>query len=154
MITAQHVGLPAVTFWLLNSCVLVGGQRSGTWHMTSARGAKKSFWFPEVDFPNNRCDNGMNSSACLIAGGMLDCLPGSQQSAPMTPPARPDSLIPERCAGPMSTDPNATQTLGVHQPSRHDFPVYQHQQVTGGGLGVGVAVGRKSSFHSPFFVGC
>lgn len=48
-------------------------------------GNPKSFWFPEVDFPNNWCDNGINSSVCLIAEGMLDCLPGCQESAPMTP---------------------------------------------------------------------
>lgn len=71
---------------------------------------------------------------------------------PLWHPACPDSLIPERWAGSMSRDPNATQTADFHQRWCHElnkFPVYQHQQVTGGGLGKGV----ENSLSIPPFCG-
>lgn len=74
---------------------------------------------------------------------------------PLWQPARPDSLIPEWCAGSMSRDLNATQTAGFHfQRWCHElnkFPVYQHQQVTGGGGGW--VWGVKTLFPFPPFCG-
>lgn len=75
----------------------------------------------------------------------------------------PDSLIPERCAGPMSSDPKATQTAvnrgGFHQQRQlifsprwchgiNKFPVDQQQQVTGRGGGGENALSVASRYDS------
>lgn len=47
----------------------------------------------EAHFPNDGCDNGVNSSGCLTAGRRLDRLPGREETAPVTPrpPRQPHS---------------------------------------------------------------